>query len=164
MARMPATQRVAEQKVRQKKLRNTAREKLRPSRDDIARVLSRLTCISSDYLEWSPDCISVLDLFAALRNCCPICSGSHRVNWWPQAFVLAPNQRTYCKPRTCPFCVFSPLLHLTESILVSCESQIRIGQFHDVLAFQISPVSTPGDLTLGGPIDRQFDLSVYVAN
>ncbi|WP_382264825.1 hypothetical protein [Hoeflea alexandrii] len=36
---MPATQRAAQQKVRQKKLRDEAREKLRPSRDDIARLL-----------------------------------------------------------------------------------------------------------------------------
>ncbi len=39
MARMPATQRAAEQKVRQKEHRDRARDKRRPSRDDIARML-----------------------------------------------------------------------------------------------------------------------------
>lgn len=39
MARMPAKQRAAEQKLRQKELRDAARDKRRPSRDDIARLL-----------------------------------------------------------------------------------------------------------------------------
>ncbi|AKI03553.1 hypothetical protein IMCC20628_04889 (plasmid) [Hoeflea sp. IMCC20628] len=39
MARMPATQRAAEQKVRQKEHRDRARDKRRPSRDDITRLL-----------------------------------------------------------------------------------------------------------------------------
>lgn len=39
MPRMPAKQRAAEQKLRQKETRDTARDKRRPSRDDIARLL-----------------------------------------------------------------------------------------------------------------------------
>lgn len=39
MARKPKTQRNAEQQARQQKVRDNAREKRRPSRDDIARML-----------------------------------------------------------------------------------------------------------------------------
>ncbi len=63
MARMPATQRAAKQKVRQKINRDTAREKLRPSRDDIARLLlwQMITGVSEN----RPDRREVLD---RLRN------------------------------------------------------------------------------------------------
>ena len=63
MARMPATQRAAKQKVRQKINRDTAREKLRPSRDDTARLLlwQMITGVSEN----RPDRREVLD---RLRN------------------------------------------------------------------------------------------------
>jgi len=50
MARMPPKQRKAEQRVRQKKTRDTARENLRPSRDDIARLLlwQKITGVNSN--------------------------------------------------------------------------------------------------------------------
>ena len=63
MARMPPKQRAAEQRVRQKKTRDTAREKLRPSRDDIARLLlwQTITGVNTN----RPDRREVLD---RLRN------------------------------------------------------------------------------------------------
>lgn len=63
MARMPAKQRTAEQRVRQKKTRDTAREKCRPSRDDIARMLlwQMITGVNAN----RPDRREVLD---RLRN------------------------------------------------------------------------------------------------
>jgi hypothetical protein len=63
MARMPPKQRAAEQKVRQKKTRDNSREKLRPSRDDIARLLlwQMITGVNAN----RPDRREVLD---RLRN------------------------------------------------------------------------------------------------
>lgn len=59
MTRMSAKQRAAEQTVRQKEHRDRAREKRRPSRDDIARVLlwQMITGVS----EKRPDRRKVLD-------------------------------------------------------------------------------------------------------
>ena len=63
MARMPAKQRAAEQTVRQKEHRERARDKRRPSRDDIARLLlwQMITGVSEN----RPDRREVLD---RLRN------------------------------------------------------------------------------------------------